>query len=70
MYGFIRHWKLENSTFTMQNSLTNVPYPMTIIYSDLEPLSKYSLVILHLFPVTRILNENPVHSSNGRAPQC
>ena len=56
--------------FTMQNSLTNVPYPMTIIYSDLEPLSKYSPVILHLFPATRILNENPVHSSNGRALQC
>ena len=69
MYGFIRHWRLENSTFTMQNSLTNVPYPMTIIYSDLEPLSKYSSVMLHLSPTTRILNENPVHSSNGRALQ-
>ena len=53
----------------MQNSLTNVPYPMTIIYSDLEPLSKYSIVMLHLFLATRILDENPVHSSNGRALQ-
>ena len=54
----------------MQNSLTNVPYPMMIIYSDLELLSKYSPVMLRLFPATRILNENPVHSSNGRALQC
>ena len=66
MYGFIRHRRLENSLFTMQNSLTNVLYPMTI-YSELAPLSKYSPVMLHLFPATRILNENPVHSSNGRA---
>ena len=29
-------------------------------YSDLEPLSKYSPVMLHLSPATRILNKNPV----------
>ena len=32
---------------------------MTILYSDVEPLSKYSSVMLHLSPATRILNENP-----------
>ena len=31
---------------------------MTIFYSDVEPLSKYSPVMLHLSPATRILNEN------------
>ena len=69
MYGFIRHWRLDNSPFTKQNSLTNVPYTKTIIYSDLGPLSKYSPVMLNLLPATRILDENPVHSSNGRALQ-
>ena len=33
---------------------------MTIFYSDVEPLSKYSPVMLHLSPTTRILNENSV----------
>ena len=33
---------------------------MTIFYSDVEPLSKYFPVPLHLSPYTRILNENPV----------
>ena len=28
-------------------------------YSDVEPLSKYSPVMLHLSPITRILNKNP-----------
>ena len=28
-------------------------------YSDVEPLSHYSPVMLHLSPATRILNENP-----------
>ena len=32
---------------------------MTIFYSDVEPLSEYCPVILHLSPATRILNENP-----------
>ena len=32
---------------------------MTILYSDMELLSKCSPVTLHLSPVTRILNENP-----------
>ena len=56
---FNRHRRLENSPFTMQNSPTNVRYPLTIFYSDVEPLSKYSPVTLHLSPATRILNENP-----------
>ena len=56
---FIRHWRLENSPLTMQNSRANVEWPMTIFYSDTEPLSKYSPVTLHLSPVTRILGENP-----------
>ena len=30
---------------------------MTILYSDIEPLSQYSPVKLHLSPVTRILGE-------------
>ena len=33
---------------------------MTIFYSDMEPLSQYSPVQLHLSPATRILSENPV----------
>ena len=33
---------------------------MTIFYSDVEPLSKYFPVPLHLSPATRILDENPV----------
>ena len=37
---------------------------MTILYSDVEPLSKYSPVMLHLSPATRILNENPVVAVN------
>ena len=32
---------------------------MTILYSDVETLSKFSPVTLHLSPATRILNENP-----------
>ena len=32
---------------------------MTIFYSDMEPLSEYFPVTLHLSPVTRVLNENP-----------
>ena len=30
---------------------------MTILYSDIEPLSQYSPVKLHLSPATRILGE-------------
>ena len=33
---------------------------MTIFYSDVEPLSKYSPVTIHLSPTTRILSENPL----------
>ena len=32
---------------------------MTIFCSDMEPLSKYSPVTLHLSPATRILSKNP-----------
>ena len=32
---------------------------MTIFYSDVETLSQYSPVKLHLSPATRILSENP-----------
>ena len=32
---------------------------MTTFYSDMEALSKYSPVMVHLFPATRILSENP-----------
>lgn len=32
---------------------------MTIFYSDVKPLSKYSHVTLHLPPATWILSENP-----------
>ena len=55
----IRHWRLENSPFTMQNSSTNVRQFMTIFYSEVEPLLKYSPVTLYLSPAMRILNENP-----------
>ena len=53
----IRHSKLENSLFTRQ--ISYMWQLMTIFYSDVEPLSEYSPVILHLSPATRILNENP-----------
>ena len=32
---------------------------MTILRLDVEPFTKYSPVMLHLSPATRILNENP-----------
>ena len=41
------------------SSKINVQQPTTIFYSDVEPLSKYSSVMLHLSPATRILSENP-----------
>ena len=53
----IRRSKLENSLFTRQ--ISYMWQLMTIFYSDVEPLSEYSPVILHLSPATRILNENP-----------
>ena len=56
---FIRHRRSENSPFIMKNSPTDVRQPVTIFFSDEEPLSKYSPVVLHLSPATRILNENP-----------
>ena len=31
---------------------------MTIFHSDVEPLSEYFSVTLHLSPATRVLNEN------------
>ena len=39
---------------------------MTIFYSDIEPLSKYSWVTLHLYPVTRILTENSESIVTGK----
>ena len=61
----MRHQRSENSHFTTQNSPTNVWWLMTIFYLDVQPLSKYSTLTLHLVsPATRILNENP---GNGNA---
>ena len=40
----------------MQISMANSGYPMTILYSDVEPLSEYCPVMLLLSPATRILN--------------
>ena len=57
---FIRHWRLENYLFTMRKSPANVQKATTIFHSDVEPFSKYSPVMLHLSPATRILNENPM----------
>ena len=37
---FIRHHRSENSPLTMQNSLANISYSITIFDSDMEPLSK------------------------------
>ena len=45
-------------SITMQNSSTNVWQFITIFYSDVEPLLKYSPVTLYLSPSMRILNEN------------
>ena len=58
----IRHQRSENSPFAGQNFPANVRYPMTILYSDMEPLSHYSPVMFHLSPSTRILNERPEHN--------
>ena len=55
---FIRHQRSENSPFTTQNSPTNIRQLMTIFYSDVAPLSKYSPVTLYLSPVTGFLNKN------------
>ena len=51
---FIKHQGLENSP-------ANVRQPMTNFYSDnhMEPVSKYSPVMLNLSAATRIPNENP-----------
>lgn len=56
---FIRYWRSENSPLIMQNSLANVWWPMTSLFSDVEPLLKYSPVALNLSPATRIFKENP-----------
>ena len=31
----------------------------SLFYSDVEPLSKYSPIMLHLYPATRIVNKHP-----------
>ena len=36
---------------------------MTIFYSDMKLLSKYSPITLHFSPATRILSENPALSA-------
>lgn len=46
---------------TMQNTQANDQQIMTNFYLDVEPLSNYSPVTLHLSPATRILNENPTN---------
>ena len=58
---FIRHRRWENSPLTTHNSTANVRQPLTIFFSDMEPLSHYSPVhvLLHLSPAARILTENP-----------
>ena len=55
----LKHRRLENSPFTALNFTAIVWYPMTTMYSVVEPFSKYSPVTLHLSPATRILNKNP-----------
>lgn len=46
--------------FTVQISVEcSIAYDL-FFYSDMERLKRYSLVALHLSPVTGILNENPV----------
>ena len=52
---FIRHWRTEDSLFVMHNSLANLWSPVTILYLDVEHLSKCSPVTLYLSPATRIL---------------
>ena len=53
----IGDWRILQ--FTALNFTAIVRYPMTTMYSDVEPFSKYSPVTLHLSPATRILNKNP-----------
>ena len=60
---FIKHQRWENSPFTKLNSPANFCQPMTTFYSDVEPFSKYSPVMLHLSPATRILNETLISSA-------
>ena len=43
----------------MKYSPAKVRVPVTIFYSDEEPLSQDSSVTLHFSPATRILNEDP-----------
>ena len=47
------HWVVE-SPLTIRNSPANVWPIMAHFHSDVEPLSKYSLVMLHLSPATGI----------------
>ena len=55
---FIRYRGLKNSVYYAEfTSLCLVANDY--FYSDVEPLSKYSPVILHLSLLTRILHENP-----------
>ena len=62
---FIRHQRSENSPFNSHNSLTFTFRSLWFFYSDMEPLSKYSPVMLDLSPATIILNENPAREGEG-----
>ena len=56
---FFQHRRSENYPVTTLNSPASVRWPRAVFYSDVEPLSKYSPVMFHLSPATRILDENP-----------
>ena len=57
---FIRHWRSENSLFTMQNSLANIPQPKAIFLFRYGASFKiFSCKVAH-FSATKIFNENPV----------
>ena len=51
---FIRHRRSENSQFTMKYSQAEVRVPMTIFYSDEQPLSQNSSVKLYFSPAVYV----------------
>ena len=61
---FFKHRRSENYLVTTLNSPASVRWPRAVFYSDVQPLSKYSPVTLHLSPATRILNESPCRFAN------
>ena len=59
---FIRHQRLQNSPLTMYTEISSqclVAYDYFFFHLGMEPFFKYSPVMLHLIPATRILDENP-----------